>query len=109
MAKLYDSGAEPERTPGPRKGLRICLSAEVSLRRSGRGSFRVSVIDLSLHGCKAEFVERPNLDEWVWVKFGDLQSVKARVCWIRGFEVGLEFERSIHPAVFEMLSERHKT
>ena len=109
MSKRHDSGVEPERTPWPRKGVRVGLSAEISLRRSGRGSFRVRIIDMSLHGCKAEFVERPNLDELVWVKFGDLQSVQAMVCWIRGFEVGLEFERPIHAAVFEMLLERLKT
>ena len=51
----------------------------------------------------AEFVERPNLDELVWVKIDGLQPLEAMVCWIRLFEVGLEFERPIHPAVFEML------
>lgn len=48
-------------------------------------------------------MERPKLDELVWVKIDGLQSLEAMVCWIRGFEIGLEFERPIHPAVFEML------
>jgi len=69
----------------------------------------VKIVDISPQGCKAEFVERPNLDELVWVKFDGLQSLEAVVCWTRGFEVGLEFERPIHPAVFEMLVERLKT
>lgn len=103
MSKHLDTGIVPERTPWPRKGVRVRLSAEITLRRTGKGSFRVKVVDISLLGCKAEFVERPNLDELVWVKFADLQALEAMVCWIRGFEVGLEFERPIHPAVFEML------
>ena len=106
MMQPFDSGIEPSLTPRPRKSERVGLSAEVILRRAGHGSYRVKILDVSLHGCKAEFVERPNLDELVWIKFDDLQSLEAMVCWIRGLEVGLEFERSIHPAVFEMLVSR---
>lgn len=109
MSKPLDSGIVPNRTPLPRKSVRIGLSAEVALRRSGHGSFRVKIVDISPQGCKAEFVERPKLDELVWIKFDGLQSLEAMVCWTRGFEVGLEFERPIHPAVFEMLVERLKT
>lgn len=103
MTQPVDSGSKPHRTPSPRKSARIGLSAEVILRRTGLSNYRVRIFDVSLHGCKAEFVERPQLDELVWVKFDDLQSLEAMVCWIRGFEVGLEFVRPIHPAVFEML------
>lgn len=92
--------------PSPRKSARVGLGAEVILRRTGNSSYRVRIFDVSLHGCKAEFVERPKLDEIVWVKFEGLQSLEAMVCWTRGFEVGLEFERPIHPAVFEMLVAR---
>lgn len=91
------------RPPRPRKDVRVGLSADVTLRRSGRSNYRVTILDLSLHGCKVEFIERPTLDELVWIKFDDLQSLEAMICWTRGFDVGLEFERPIHPAVFEML------
>lgn len=103
MAKPPDTGIKPSRAPWPRKGQRVGLSAEVTLRRTGLGSYRVEIIDVSLHGCKAEFVERPKLGELVWVKFDKLQSLAATVCWIRGVQMGLEFEKPIHPAVFEML------
>jgi PilZ domain len=103
MTHPFDSSMGPSRTPQPRKSERIGLSAEVILRRTGHSSYRVKILDVSLHGCKAEFVERPKLDELVWVKFDDLQSLEALVCWSRGFEVGLEFERPFYPAVFEML------
>jgi hypothetical protein len=29
--------------------------------------------------------------------------LEALVCWVRGFEVGLEFEKPMHVAVFEQL------
>ena len=109
MTQPFDTGSTPSRSPVPRKSSRVTLSAEVILRRIGQGSYRVKIFDVSLHGCKAEFVERPKLDETVWVKFDNLEALEAMVCWVRGFEVGLEFQRSIHPAVFDMLVQRLKT
>lgn len=100
MTSLSDSG--PSRSPTPRKSQRVHLSAEIMLRRAGQNNYRVRIFDASLHGCKAEFVERPKLDEQVWVKFEGLEALEAMVCWVRGFEVGLEFGNPIHPAVFDM-------
>lgn len=103
MSRPLDSGAAPDRPLWPRKGVRIGVSAEITLRRTGHVSFRVKIVNISPQGCRAEFVERPKLDELVWVKIDGLQSLEAMVCWVRGFEIELEFERPIHPAVFEML------
>ena len=90
----------------PRKSARIGLEAEVSLRRSGQKTYRANVHDVSREGCKVEFVERPMLDETVWVKFEGLEALEAMVCWVEGFSVGLEFQRPVHPAVFEVLLQR---
>ena len=87
----------------PRRSARVGLSAEITLRRAGQNRYRVKILDASPLGCKAEFVERPKLDEHVWVKFEGLEALEAMVCWVRGLEVGLEFERPIHLAVFEEL------
>jgi hypothetical protein len=87
----------------PRRSARVGLSAEITLRRAGQGRYRVKILDASPHGCRAEFVERPELEEHIWVKFEGLEALEAVVCWVRGFEVGLDFERPIHPAVFEEL------
>lgn len=93
----------PSRGPNPRKCRRVHLLAEVSLRRTGHRSYRVRIFDASPYGCKAEFVERPEIDEHLWVKFDGLEALEATVCWIRGFEVGLEFEKPVHQAVFDLL------
>lgn len=97
--------SDSEPGPTPRKSRRVHLSAEILIRRSGQRNYRVKIFDISPHGCKAELVERPKLDEHVWVKFEGLEALQAIVCWERGFQVGLEFEKPIHPAVFTMLIE----
>ncbi len=96
------SEPRPGQDPVLRKSQRVQFSADVMLRRSGKQSYRVKIFDVSPHGCKAEFVERPELDERLWVKFEGMDSLEAMVCWVRGFEVGLEFEKPIHSAVFDM-------
>jgi hypothetical protein len=89
-----------------RRSERVPLSAEVALRRSGQLNFRTSVFDLSQHGCRIQFVERPTLEERVWVKFDGLEALEAQVCWVDGLKAGLAIAMPIHAAVFEQLLAR---
>ena len=91
-----------------RKSARVPLKAEVQLRRSGQIHYLVNVHDVSPEGCKLEFVERPRLDETVWVKFEGLDAIEANVCWLKNSDAGLEFVRPIYPAVFDILVGRLK-
>jgi hypothetical protein len=93
----------PSFNSSARRSERVALHALVMLRRSGQLNFRVRVYDASLHGCRVEFVDRPELDEQLWVKFDELQPIAAEVCWVEGFSAGLNFRQPIHPAVFDRL------
>jgi hypothetical protein len=97
---------EVAKAHAPRVHERVAVSAEVTLRRSGKRHFRVRVYDVSPDGCKAEFVERPEIDEQLWVKFDGIEALEAQVCWVDGSEVGLKFARPIHSAVFGLLVQR---
>src|SRR5215210_2602109 len=91
-----------------RRSERVALSAEVSLRRSGKNNYRVSVFDISRLGCQVEFVDRPDLEELLWIKFEGLQALEAQVCWVTGVKAGLVFTTAIHEAVFDELLTRLK-
>lgn len=106
MKRELDSGFARPRSQAPRKSPRVSIEAMVKLRRRGHHNFTVQVFDLSREGCKLEFLERPQLDETVWVKFEDLEPLQATVCWIEANVAGVEFVRSIHAAVFDMLVAR---
>lgn len=108
VAKSLDTGFGHARTPRPRKAARIAIDAEISLRRTGQQGYRVRIFDISPHGCKLEFVERPRLDERIWVKFDGLDAIEGLVCWVDGFAAGVEFDRSIYQPVFELLVARLK-
>ena len=90
-------------SPQPRRNPRVRLTAEVMLRRPGKSNYRVRVFDASPDGCKLEFIERPELDESLWVKFEGMELLEARVCWIEGFTAGVAFRNPLHPAVFELV------
>jgi hypothetical protein len=106
-AGLVFESEEPEiEQQWPRRFERTVLTAEVSMRRLGKHTFRVQVFDVSPAGCKLELVDKPRVDEHVLIKFDNLEALEAEVCWIEGNYAGLRFEKSIHPAVFEFLLER---
>lgn len=98
--------SEAARDRQPRAAERLNLTAEISLRRPGRPSFTVRVCDISTHGCRCEFVDRPEAEEQVLVKLEGLEAMPAVTRWIEPPLTGLKFERPIHPAVFDLLLAR---
>lgn len=95
-----------ERTPVERKQKRRAIRCEVGLRKVGRGGYRVDVRDLSPSGCKVTLVDRPRKEDRMLVKFDGLDALDCRVRWVDGYEAGLEFDRPIHVAVFDLLLTR---
>lgn len=85
---------------------RIATGAMVTFRRVGHSKFRVDVNDVSPRGCRVETVERPAVGEQVLIKFDGLEPIESRVRWVDGHQSGVEFDRPIHPAVFDMLAAR---
>jgi hypothetical protein len=93
-------------TSQPRRHERVSVAGEVTMRRAGKLNFRVHIFDLSPDGCKAEFVERPELGEQLWIKFDGIEALEASARWIASSKMGLKFTRSLHPAVFDLLAAR---
>ena len=89
-----NSFSETGETPRTvRKAVRVPVKAEVRMRRSGQSPYRLVVVDMTASGCRVQFVDRPKLHEQVWLKFDHLEPLPATVCWINGFEAGLELDR----------------
>jgi hypothetical protein len=103
---VFEAEAPTEPTHRPRQVERACTTADVSLRRPGRFTYRVRLEDLSANGCKIEFIERPQQGERVWIKFQGLNSLEGEVCWVEDRSAGIHFVRHIHPAVFDLLLDR---
>ena len=90
----------------PRATDRVKKVADVVLRREGRNPYSSRVFDLSPSGCKVEYVEVPRVGERIWSKFDGLESIEGEVMWVNQHHGGIRFIRPIHPAVFDLLSQR---
>jgi hypothetical protein len=99
----FDGAPMPGVEQQPRQHERVSVEGEVAMRRTGKLAFRVRVYDLSPDGCKAEFVERPEIGEQLWIKFDGMEALEAKVRWIVGAKSGLRFARPLHAAVFDLL------
>jgi hypothetical protein len=105
---VFESNDAAQKRYCPRRFERAPLTAEVSMRRLGKLNYRVHVFDISPEGCKVELVDCPQLQERVLIKLDGIEALQAEVCWVEGTCAGLKFDRSIHPAVFDLLLERLK-
>lgn len=105
----FDTGNPLPRDHFPRKAGRVSLEAEVTFKKVGGLSYLVQVLDASPHGCKIEFVEKPRLSDQMIITFDGLEPLSAIVCWVDGFSGGIEFDRPLHPAVFEHLRRKPLT
>lgn len=84
---------------------RLKTTIRATMQRHGQTKYAVLVSDMSPTGCKVEFVDRPEVDERVHMRFSGLESIEGTVRWIADHKAGVYFERPIHPAVFEQMIE----
>jgi hypothetical protein len=96
----------PAQKHWPRRADRRALVAEALIRRAGKAPYRTQAVDFSPLGCKCEFIDRPEINERVWIKFSGLESLEATTAWVEGATAGFRFSRPIHSAVYDMLCDR---
>jgi len=89
-----------------RRGARVRLEAEVAFRRPRETHYAISMHDLSQHGCSVACPERLDAGELVWVQLPSLESLPAWIRWTEKAFSGVEFDRPMHRAVYEMMAER---
>lgn len=82
------------------------VAADVGFRRTREPRHPVPLRDLSPEGCRIG--SRLGLDrgELVWVRLPSLESLPARVRWAGELESGVEFDRPMHVAVYDMIAGR---
>lgn len=85
---------------------RVSLSSEMIVRRIGGFNFQVSVKDISSGGCRVEMIEPCELGDPVIARLPELEPLGSRVCWGKGRATGIQFLRTIHPAVLDALLDR---
>lgn len=93
----------------PRRAERLSLCADIDFRRVGEHRWRVNILDFSPHGCRVEVPVQVVPDDTIWISLPGLESIQGTVCWVKEWEVGVEFAKPLYPAVFDMVCERMQT
>jgi hypothetical protein len=99
-------GTWADKPDGRRCSERVPAAGEISLRKTGSLAFEVPLGDVSTHGCKVELVEAIHLNDRVVARFPGLEPFGGRVAWVDSRCAGVHFDRSMHPAVFDLLLSR---
>lgn len=42
----------------------------------------------------------------IWISFPGIESIQAKIAWVKEWTVGVEFARPLYPSVFEMVRDR---
>jgi PilZ domain len=89
-----------------RRAERLDVTIKASLREHGTTKFEVKVIDLSTTGfrCETSFTLHP--DTRVWLTIPGMGALEAIVAWRNRYLYGFTFEKSLHPAVWQHISDR---
>ena len=89
-----------------RRSERLELGADVEFRRKRAMHYTIRMHDLTPHGCKIAPPEHVETGELVWVQLPSLHSLASHVKWAGDWQSGVEFDRPMHPAVFDMIAAR---
>lgn len=89
-----------------RKAERFPLRADIDFRRTGEHRWRVNLLDFSPEGCRVELPVRVAADDMIWISLPGIEALQGRICWVEEWVAGVEFDRPMHQAVFDMVHER---
>ena len=89
-----------------RRAERVPLHADIDFRRAGEHRWRVNIADISQEGCRVELPVRVSVGDVIWVSFPGLESLQGKICWVKEWTAGVEFQNPLHEAVFDLLQRR---
>ena len=85
------------------------MSVDISgarLREYGASAAPIRVENLSWHGFRTEWPHMLTVDDRVLLTLPGMEAKPATVRWVRGFQVGCQFDEALHSAVFEHVLKR---
>lgn len=104
MAAKHQSASIPTRTD-----TRSNVLIGVKLRRAGENWFNSRVSDLSQTGFRVQSFAKLAQGTDLWIMLPGFEGRLATVMWARNHEAGCNFERPLHPAIFDHIIRTNRT
>lgn len=99
-----DRRGEARKETSRRREERLKLNVAARLNTKPRVGIEGRLTNLSASGCSFLDPSRSfMLGDWVWLQVEPLESWRGIVRWVKGDQIGIEFERPFHPAVVDHL------
>lgn len=73
----------------------------VKMRRPGESWFSSRISDLSATGFRVQTFVKLKSGMDIWIMLPGFEGRRAEVMWVRDHEAGCNFERPLHPAIFD--------
>ena len=89
-----------------RRTVRVALSADIDVRRPGDHRYRAPLMDLSPDGCRVEVPVNVDPGDLLFISLPGIETIEGRVRWVKDWTAGVEFEKPLHAAVFDMIRNR---
>ncbi len=87
---------------------RLVIEVKAKLRTCVHGRYEVEVLDISHHGVRVATYAKHGIGQRVSVQLPSLQPLPGTVVWQADHQVGCQFDSPIHPAVLDLLTQRHR-
>jgi hypothetical protein len=87
-----------------RKAERRIVNIAAALREEGVTTAEVTVLDVSVGGFRAEVAEDFEEGTEVWLKLPGVEVRRSRVVWVRGRDIGCEFQFPLHERDLDLLA-----
>ena len=84
-----------------RRGARTRLKTEIGFRKPRETPYEIRLADLSQYGCQVRLREKLATGDLLWITLPGIEMQQSWVRWVEGWNAGLEFERPMHPAVYD--------
>lgn len=90
-----------------RRQQRNAVRVMADFRKPGRTPFRVTVIDLSVSGCRCDTTAKTIVGDQIWISIEGFAPIEAVIRWAdhRGF--GAEWMQPMHVSVCEHIGRTH--
>ena len=82
----------------PRRAERVPLRADIDFRRAGEHRWRVNILDFSPEGCRVDLPVKVDAGRHQsGFRCPGIESIQGTVCWVKEWEVGVEFAKPALP------------
>lgn len=107
LPDLSSNKAAKAKPGDKRREIRRELKREAVLRLGFQRDLKIMIYNLSANGCLLRHgIEQLAIEDRVAVTLPDFESFSGTVMWNSGHKAGVRFDRSLHPAVVELILTR---